>query len=114
MYKILRQALGGKLSSDDQFAIIALIDEPSFKPADQEEEPPSCECRPNHPTPIHTRTHILTFKTLFSAESEVPENGNGGEPTDDENQAGTSPQAGAKGHSLRQNASQPGGSSIQT
>lgn len=52
---------------------------------------------------------------FFSAESEFPENTNGGEPTDAENQAGTSPQAGAKGHSLRQNpnASQPGESSIQ-
>lgn len=43
VYKILRQALGGKLTSDDQFAIIALINEPSFQPADQEEEPPNCE-----------------------------------------------------------------------
>ncbi|XP_075869653.1 androglobin-like [Nelusetta ayraudi] len=87
VYKILRQALGGKLTSDDQFAIIALINEPSFQPADQEDEPPS----PN-------------------GEPESPESADGGEPTDGENQAGSPPQAGAKGHSLRQNpnASKPG------
>lgn len=60
VYKILRQALGGKLTSDDQFAVIALINEPSFQPADQEEEPPTCEPPPNPPM------QLLTFTTFPS------------------------------------------------
>lgn len=59
VYKILRQALGGKLTSDDQFAIIALINEPSFQPADQEDEPPSRECRP--PPPPHAPDFLRHF-----------------------------------------------------
>lgn len=47
--------MGGKLTSEEQFAIIALINEPAFQPADLEEDS-ICKC---HSCRVHV--YLLLF-----------------------------------------------------
>lgn len=61
VYERLREALGGKLTSEEQFAIIALINEPAFQPADLEEDS-ICKC---HSCLVHVVYLFLFVSTCL-------------------------------------------------
>ncbi|XP_026174868.1 androglobin isoform X2 [Mastacembelus armatus] len=86
VYHMLCEALGRKLTAEEQFAVLALTADPSILAGDPKQHSPTC------------------------AESKPPENWKDRKPTDEEVKAVTLLQAGFKGHLVREilKASKPG------